>query len=206
MSNELPRVVQGDLPMVAGAGAKLLEVLLQEWEAELRRVHYPIDEATLAGISRDETQRIFSAAGLRAPAELVTWFGWRNGQPMDAPPIAGWFHAADAANSIHRRALGIPVGNDEGDWRPSWVRLGHTDPAISMDTADDAPAPLLRVTHFDTGPWSEGDFSDVRSLCTPVAFYIDALRTGRHRWGPATRTFHRDVRPPADRDIRWAYI
>lgn len=112
----LPKVLQRDLPTVEGAGPHLLEELLGMWESELRGVGFPLESATSPGISSDEIHRIYAEADLAPPAELVTWFRWRNGQPFGAPEIGGWFAASDAASSISRRAVGFELGHGIDSW------------------------------------------------------------------------------------------
>lgn len=191
------------MPTVDGAGPGLLSELLGVWESELRAVGFPIDVATNPGISADEVARVYGSADLEPPAEVVTWFAWRNGQPFGAPEIGGWFGATDAASSISLRAVGFELGHGIDYWEETWVRLGQADPAISLDTRGADPAPLVRVTAADVWTWGE-DISDVRSLCTPVVWFIDSLRRGWRRWDGQRLVAYPPTVPVTP--TRWCYL
>lgn len=202
VASGLPAILRYELPVAEGSGPQLLHELLQVWEWELRTAGFPFDEATLPGVPPDVTRETYAARGVEPPDELLTWFAWRNGQVRGAPAL-GWLLLASVRESVDLRAA---VGEDEGDWFPWWVKLGAAGSSLSMDTRDLDPAPLLRITDFDIGPWVDRDHTDIRSLCTAVTWFIDALRRGYHRWDPAVSRFR--VEPPRDNSdlTRWSYI
>lgn len=191
--------------MAEGAGPELLADLLARWEAELRARGFPVDAATNPGLAPPAFRSAYSAFGVTPPDELVEWFRWRNGQPLDAPPLAPPFHAIDAESSVRDRALGLTIGYQPGQWHP-WVRLGATGRELSMDTRDSDPAPLVRRTVFEVGTEPRPDFSDVRSLCTPVTWYLDALLRGYHRWDSVAQTWIVSRPATVDDNTRLAYL
>lgn len=206
MSRHLPDVNPAPLPMAEGSSPDLLRELLSEWEHELRRAGYPFEECTNPGVAPGVTSRVFEKNGLVAPEELEVWFQWRNGQPVRAPGLTPWFTAGDLDFVIEHRSGGLERGHGQDYWEESWVRLGQHDPTLTIDTTNVAPAPFIRVTHFDVGSWNEDDTSDIRSLCTAVTWFIEALRGGVHRWDPAGGRLMREKQPydPANA-ARWVY-
>lgn len=191
----------GGLLAVEQAGPELLAFLLREWETELRARGFPFDAATTPGIEADKIRRTYAAAGLVAPAEIVEWFSWRNGQPFFAPRLVPWCSFIDADGSTRRRAPRQLIGTGTGFWEPSWVRLTHSDPSLSLDTAEHRALPLVRITDFSVGTEPERDVSDILSLSTAVAWLLESLRLGHHEWDAATERWHVNHPTGGDPDL-----
>jgi hypothetical protein len=83
---------------------------------------------------------------------------------------------------------GHPKGQEDWQWNPDWIQImGDANGlAISCDRHADDP-PLVRGLSWDRvyGTQPDQTLNQVVSLCTPVTWWIDALRHGWYRWnGP----------------------
>jgi hypothetical protein len=65
-----------------------LQPLLDELERRLRAFGAPIVDAFAPGLPVDEVRTVLDAEGLRAPDDVVAWWGWHNGAVLsDVPPV-----------------------------------------------------------------------------------------------------------------------
>jgi hypothetical protein len=180
---------------VEGASAALLAELLQEFEMEMRKQKVPVDRWLSPGASPQVVRERFAQLGLTAPAEAVVWFGWYDG----VKPVAGSAGALPVFEGIslevaRRRYEGSRLGLGEWDWNPNWLQImgGKYGLAVSCADAPEQP-PLVRSVEDE---WMTQDWQtehQVVSLCTPVAWWIDAMRRGAYVFDRSINWWKRDI-------------
>jgi hypothetical protein len=209
--NDLPKTISTpDGPTVVGASPRLLSSLLGVLEAELIAAGVPVESAFLPGISAEFVRSDFASRNLVAPDEVVTWFGWHGG------PTAARF-ASGALPYFPMRTLGSmwmeregpqahPLGYEESQFNPAWVKIIGQGRGVAVSCeGDPGETPLVRGIDFDGDPGTQPGQTrtQVVSLCTPVAWWIESIRSGWYRWYPELQRWDADPRlQPAD---RWAY-
>ncbi|CAO1652344.1 hypothetical protein NYA9BBAC_01833 [Salinibacterium sp. NYA9b] len=198
----LPKTVSTEHgPSVEGAGPELLAELLAEFETELRAVGAPANLFN-PGAGADELTQQLASRVPALPPELFSWFAWHNGErhelPGEAPQIlwtAGVFHDVPGVIRMQDLDIGEIAGN-ELDWDPSWLRLtGSWDHGIAIQCTDAEALPLVRMVAFDTRTNPADTDTQLVSLCTPIAWWIDAVRSGHYRWSDAGWTRYFELIP-----------
>jgi hypothetical protein len=181
-------------PRAIDSSPELLRDLLEQWEARLREVHFPVDDAVRPGLDPNHVADTLVARGLEVPSELVVWFGWHDGQPCESHRLTPAFSPmAMLTTSLDRRdAQGPYFGSDFGSWEPAWLPLSNERASLAIDT-EGGQVPRVRMVDFgEFGTWGPSSHTQVESLCTAVTWFLSALVSGAHRWNPSTLTWHRD--------------
>lgn len=78
----------------------------------------------------------------------------------------------------------MPYGYDVGNWQPEWTMLvpGMGCGILVNHMSDPDVAPLVRNLWELTFDPQEGSTQQVVSLCTPVTWWIQAIRSGGWAW------------------------
>jgi hypothetical protein len=181
-----------DGPSFEGASADSLRELLGELESLLRSQGVRVDEDLAPGLARDDVRHRFDAARLPVPDEAVEWFAWRNGQTAAAmaqkresaiPVFSFW--SLDEVLAARRTLEGSRLfGSEEWQWSPDWLHLIGDNNGVAMSmAAGRSRAPLIRGLEI-SDPNTAPDFTErqVVSLCTPVSWWIEDLRSGVIGW------------------------
>lgn len=188
-------------PSVEGASPDLLAELLVELEACVTAAGGTTSHLN-RGLRRAEAESALATAGLPLPPELSTWFGWHNGEvwkdawnpgPLALP--ASPLLTLD--ESLGMRAAEEPIGVPEWDWDPRWLRLTgewKLGVAIRCITADDAP--LARMIMDEMRAYVSDTQSQVVSLCTPITWWIEAIRAGYYTWDGRFWAVNTEALPP----------
>ncbi|MBH0083146.1 hypothetical protein [Salinibacterium sp. SWN167] len=198
----LPKTVSTEHgPSVEGAGPELLTELLAEFERELRVVGAPTSLFN-PGLNPGDVERQFESRVRAVPPELLTWFEWHNGEhpssPDTAPQVFWSGHTFwDIAGVVRLQDLDIDeIAGNELDWDPNWLRLtGRWDNGIAIQCSDAEALPLVRKVAFDTRTNPADTDTQLVSLCTPIAWWIDAVRSGHYRWSDAGWTRYFELIP-----------
>lgn len=171
---------------VEGAGPDLLRELLPDFERELRLQGVQIDDLLQPGCDPRDVREVGVALGLNIPDELVVWFGWRNGVrslepiPRVLPQFDFW-----PLDLVARRHGTWPFGFglNDWEWNPNWLHFMGDQHGLAM-SCEEPPenAPLIRALTEEDGTQSKDTRLQAVSLCTPVTWWIDALRRGWYRW------------------------
>jgi len=190
MFNPLPATIGTAVgPSVEGASPTLLSELLMEMETELRRQGVPVDEYLRPPAPISVVRAGFEECGLDPPLEALAWFGWHDG-PTRAPNshkvmpmFLGWSLAESVRAYLDPK--GQPKGREDWQWDPRWLQIMGDGNGLAIFCGD-APdkAPLVRGITVDReyGTQPSQTLRQVVSLCTPVTWWIDALRHGWYRW------------------------
>lgn len=192
----------GNLPVVDFSGFRpqtrpsddvTFTCLLSEWDAELRRVGFPVDIATSPGISAAQVRSRLALDDLKPNGELDAWFGWQNGQPTrtGVPSLTPTFFMMDLDWAIARRNYGLPIGLEPGSWHPSWIRLSSDRVCLAARAMPESPIPIRVVDDQGWNTWDAAGPTEVWSLCTAVVWFIEALRNGSHVWNVAESHWER---------------
>lgn len=195
-SSPLPVVkLEADGPAAEGAGAELLSELLRRWETILLDHRFPLEASTNPALDRNDVSMRVSEAGLGPSPELESWLGWRNGQPHDSPRLTPSFAVfADLDSALAIREFQRPnFGHGYGNWEPSWLSLCFDRASLAVDTAIDVEPRVRMVDFVEFGTWGESAHTQVRSLCTAVTWFIEALESGGHAWDVDTEEWVRDL-------------
>jgi hypothetical protein len=209
---ELPEIVDTPLgPAAVGSSPDLLRDLLDEYEIELRRLGVATDELLAPGAPESEIRAGLADHGLTAPNELVTFFGWHNGltelgntgYPTPFFELTSW----QAALAWYSDPNGQTHGLGKWEWNPRWLQVTRDkNPMAVLCGNDSASTPLVRATSYDGEYATQPDKTQhqVVSLCTPVTWWIAALRSGAFHWRSEGMGWDVDERP-AGRPIpeRW---
>lgn len=175
-------------PSVEGAGAPLLAEVLVELEMELGRISFPVDRLR-PGLPRAEIAARFAAVERPVPDELLTWFEWHDGATV--PPGAALLQIAPARVLLGLDAMlrfvrepPMPYGYEVGNWQPEWTMLAPDMGCgiLVNHMSDPGVAPLVRTMWEYTFDPQEGPTQQVVSLCTPVTWWIEAIRSGGWAW------------------------
>jgi len=182
---------------VIGSGPDLLAILLDAYFDELEELGVPVRSHLAPGLSPSVTRELLEADGLAAPDEIVAWFEKFNGPAFgdgEAPFYlfpGSALHSLETAvklRAVDRQAVGF--GHEVWQWNAEWLRLG--DPVVGLAVRCAEPtdaAPLVR--HVGDGHGTNGDDAhQVVSLCTPVVWWIEALRAGRFLWDADARRWN----------------
>jgi hypothetical protein len=179
-------------PSVEGASAELLSRLLSDFELELRGQGVAVDEFLRPGASERDIRAAFDECDLIAPLEAIAWFGWRDGPTrtpqshLVMPMFMGW-SLAECVRA-YRDPRGQPKGSEPWQWDPNWLQImGDANGLAIYCSTKETDAPLVRSLSWgrEFGTQPAQTLHQVVSLCTPVAWWIDALRNGWYRWNPA---------------------
>ena len=174
----------------------LLGELLEDFEAELRTQNVPVDRLLRPPVPPKAVRAHFAQLGLDAPDEAVTLFGWRDGVEAGlglALPVFELASLEGVVSRYQRSRLGL----GEWDWNPHWVQVmgGKYGLAIRCDDQPDR-SPLVRSVEDAAGSQDWQTDYQVLSLCTPVTWWIDAMRRGWYRYNPAARAWDRSGPSP----------
>jgi hypothetical protein len=199
-----------DGPTVEGAGAELLKTLLVELESEIARAGAPVGEFE-AGVPKSETRARLAQIGIEAPDEVLIWFAWHNGvsrgpdggRPSMLLPSRDFW----TLDGVIRRRQGPPPpwGDpyDDGPpvgW-PPWLEIigyGRLGIAVSLQSNEPTIIRATTPTAYLTGEHEledpdAGARHQAVSLCTPVAWWIEAIQSGGLTWDNDTRLWQRPL-------------
>jgi hypothetical protein len=172
-------------PRLDGASAPRLRDLLHQLEEKLASAGSPT-YLLQPGKHEEEVEELLAKAGLRAPDELVVWFGWHDGRVLDDPrsfdvipnfPIASLSEAIERHEEFTSEFPGLDP-RDENDWGipRGWLSLTQTNYGTAVHCLGEPSAsPQVRVA---TPFFYEEDGHRAVSLCTLVAWWIVGLGAG----------------------------
>ena len=210
---QLPETIETSNGLsVANASTSMLESLLLEFEEELRKAGVPVADAFADGLSPDEIAAVFERIGLPMLDEVVAWFGWHNG--VTSLPLWGKafprFQFYPLA-VVEERFAGIAgwQGIDAGQWNPNWIQLLGDQNGLAIDCIEsiDGSPKVRPLTHSgDWGTQANNGPMQVVSLCTPVTWWIESLRSFEYTWHPDARAWDWDFAKKYDRIEKRAYI
>jgi hypothetical protein len=165
---------------ISDASPIRLGELLAEYDRALKSVGVDIDSCLAPGLSEDAIRSGFGEVGLVAPLELVVWFSWHNGlgnapgqvwagaPPFMSPASLDWL--------IERYRYDVEEAVPAGLWTPGWVCLDSAKGVSAFCFDNEGEAPLIRIQDDElTGGDDQGQ---IVSLCTMVAWWVDALHGG----------------------------
>jgi len=181
---------------VEGASPELLLDLLDRFADVTARLGAPIDDYLQPGISAAQVEDALGAIGLVPPAELVAWWGWRNGViPGRELPVSLDLRPLEMTMVLYERQL---FGTSRWEWHRSWIPiLGNHPDGIAVDcSAPPNEPPLVRAVSGYVGTHPDDTKHQVVSLCTPVAWWLIARERGWTRlardggfWEPERGSF-----------------
>lgn len=170
-------------PSVQGASPGLLAELLRELEHEV--VAYGGTKSSLRqGVDLEVLRETFAFHQLSLPEELEVWFGWHDGETRGAlfcPPSS----LLSLEDSFGMRALEMEqdVGEPLWDWDPQWLRItGDSNAGGAIRCSSSARTPLVRTIMDEVRTHPSSTAGQVVSLCTPVTWWIEAIRSGHYHW------------------------
>lgn len=185
-----------DGPLLRGANAVRLRELLRSYEAKLAEFGPPLSESMYPGIDRVEVEVKLASRGLSCPAEVVEWFGWKNGVVLDGVRTAGIpmifpatldqaLRAYDDSRIELEDALtysldyeGLAYGAVEG-----WLRLQSISESVAVEcvASGDTPPRVRWAAPDFIEPHRAGKFRAV-SLCTVISRWIESADRGAFAW------------------------
>lgn len=210
----LPKIEQTFLgPRAIPSDALFLRDLLQELDAVVSAAGAPVESSLNPGIGEEEVAELLASVGLRPNSELVEWFGWHNGitargeGPWHPAALPGIMPASLQTLVIRYRSsvfeFVVPSdGEVEMDPRCFSYGLGHgwlsleadnyTRYAVSCHGEYDA-VPLIRRAgpEFMDRAWD--DRLQAVSLCTPVTWWLEGIRSGAHVWNVDEQRWNQPV-------------
>jgi hypothetical protein len=170
---------------------------LAGFEDELRQRKVSVIDYLRPGLPAADAEQRATAAGLRLPNEVLTWFSWHDGmEPAERPPahMLGPFQllSLDAAIEGYRwrREQAVSVGSEfeEDVWSQRWlpiaVQLTSRTLAVDVSVPVDPPAPVYLV---DAQDFEESREPKCASMKAMVELWSDALAQGLWGWDHAER-------------------
>jgi len=169
----------------------LLRELLIELEGELERAGAPVSQLAPPN-ERKIIRAKFEAAGLCVPDEAIEWFGWKSGltvaarksNPGGPLPLFEMWSQEEIISSRQHLASSSDFGPESWQWSPSWLHLIGDNNGIAVRMTEcPANPPLVRSMQFGS-PNTDPAYieTQVVSLCTPVYWWLEDLRSGIFRW------------------------
>lgn len=188
-------------PRASVSGPIALAGLLVELEQVVQAVSARTDLGLAPGLPPEEVESTLATVGLRANAELLTWFGWHNGLERSNRQIA-WrtlpgiipgslqdlvrIYRTDVLDFVAPVERGVVVpqrfftyGLGFG-WLPLEVD-STTRYAVSCFGESNA-IPLIRRAEPEYFQPAWHDKLQAVSLCTPVAWWLQGVASGAHLW------------------------
>lgn len=186
--NELPRTVPTPQGLtVEGASPELLAELLEKYEREVVRLVPGSCDILGPGLTHDEIISRIEPLGYHPNGEVVAWWGWHNGfvrmgiRPPHPVPLSLDIAVADRASRVVRTAA--PSDWLPDLWHPAWLMLDDQS-RIAMRADGTLTPPPVRPHQPEMGDHTQDAEApaQVISLCTPVTWWITAIREGWFRW------------------------
>ncbi len=151
-----------------------------------------MDDGLASGIQPEQTRAAFHTIELIPPREVEVWFAWQNGaRRFEGRSV--WLLPLFEAWSVEAVLWAYawrPHGSEEWEWHPRWVQITGEKYGLAVwFPADPGETPLVRVDLQEGGMQPGTPPTQVVSLCTVVAWWIDGLRTGRYVWDRETWTW-----------------
>lgn len=183
----------------AGSGADTLSRLLNELDAVLNsHGAHALAEQLAPPAPQDEVLQVLASLGIAAHPELVTWFGWHNGYsklpgnlelatglptfgPLSLDEIVGLYQSQDH-------------GSEPWQWPTNRLPLMASGGAEILAVEVHGPDSLTVFPHDPFDADYRPDGSRHSSLCTPVAWWTHAIRSGAYRYRPETWSWDKDRR------------
>lgn len=179
--------------MIEGAGPQLLADLLEEYENILRATSPAIANSLLPGRDREEIVRLFAVVDLQPPEELLVWWSWHDGSVPGIPTgIRNWPMSLKDSLDLRREDT---FGSDFGQSRPEWIRVaGEANGSLSVSCGLEVPPLVRRVSTFSFGTQPHEIDNQVVSLCTPIAWWLQAHENGWIAFDPSAEIWKWDFR------------
>lgn len=182
-----------------GASPALLGQLLDEYASELKTRSPGIYGALQPGLLAAQIEDALGRINLTPPDELIVWWGWRDGfRPMFGHGLRHGQLRLETAIATYKNE---DLGTELEEWNPNWIRVGGTGndgDAVSCAPSEDPP--LVRaVSTWDIGTQPfEDTIRQVVSLCTPVTWWLTAIKEGWDQYNPTTGfwDWDRSLYPP----------
>lgn len=194
---QLPQSVQTlDGLSVQPRGPEVLQGLLSDYEAALHGAGFPVHGALRPGISEGTVRDQFGRVGLEPGPELLVWYGWRDGftgdmrlpSPHMGPGIDVFLPLEESIDRyMHDRQ------KDYLAWPAEWVRLISTQHGIIARCVPEDPQ-LLMAARIDALPGEEGAPPTIVSLCTPITWWVEAIRNGNYQFDRSSGRWDSDYR------------
>jgi len=163
--------------------------LLLELEAEWRALGAPVDELVYPGLEREQVSGQLQDAFGKAPVELVEWFSWHNGGPINrrtaaqqlAAPMGRTLSPLEDCLSDRQSYLALPTETADGAvlpaWDPRWLSLTHYIGGGVLAFHVD------HLTLIDVYWWdAEFTHSAADSMEEAVRTWVETLRAGYYAW------------------------
>ena len=177
-------------PMLEGSSPDLLRKLLENLFDALESAGVPLRAHLRPGLSEGYIRERLERRGLVAPLELVSWYETFDGARFmvgEAPtrlfPVFD-LHSLDQALALYdAEAEALRMGSEPWEWNPEWLRIGEPVHSLAVHCAPDESAPpRVRSVGDDHTTQALDPTYQVVSLCTPVAWWIEALEAGVFEW------------------------
>lgn len=195
-------------PCAQPNGPEALGLLLAEYENRLRDLGIPTRELLRPGVSRGRVIDTMAEIGLTPPEELIVWFGWHNGAVYPSPieekgvpsmVISHYGQSLSVEVAVEKHKLRSTFPAEIGwNYDPGWLTLGPDSFGIAVKCNDAVgDVPLVRHVN-DEHPLRDLESShQVVSLCTLIAWQIDALEQGVYEWSASEQKwdYHYDRIP-----------
>lgn len=177
-------------------GAGRLTELLAELEEEIRTAGAgeTLDQM-LPGLSEGQIRDALVEVALTPPEELLAWYQWHNGGHVMLTPFWQPMNLSGAIALYQEQEL----GTEDWQWRLGWLPIMGSHPFLLIDCSrpPSTPASVRRYNSWSGGFVSElTDDQPQPSLCLPVTWWIEALRTGVYRWEPTLNRWTGDRHGP----------
>src|SRR5206468_1127708 len=131
-----------------------LPSLLHELERRLQAFGAPIVEAFCPGVSAETVRHALAAEGVRAPRDLIAWWGWHDGVTLaDAPSIdSGPGVYLRSENTLvedwHVLSLVDFVANTVRECDESLVHPHPADPRVPLFAAPALTRAMRRLSYW----------------------------------------------------------
>jgi hypothetical protein len=177
---------------VAGASAGLLGELLAELDVILEESRPGHREIMRPGATVEEIRSTLEPRGIEPNDEIITWFGWHDGIREGSKILSRILpiRLSKALEIVDHEVLGV---GDKTLWHPAWIPV--TEGGLWAARADtEIDPPPVRPVQRDMGTHTQDapPTYQVISLCTPIAWRLQALREGWERFNPTTGRWEAD--------------
>lgn len=185
-------------PTIEGAGPELLRRLLGQFEDRLRAADVPIDANLGPGLAPEDVSRLLDEVGLVVPAELMTWFGWRNGLITPVGRLGAGILPFLARSSLELSCANYRYGvaHHGALWSVAkgWLPLETHPHGLHAFVGEETDRLLVRRASEDFPLEGMDAGYQVVSLSTIVEWWIQAIDEAAATWDSVRQVWHFDLR------------
>ena len=202
MTSRFEHLITANGPTVSSTGPDTLRAMLEDYEDLLSSLGVPVRDYLVPGAGHQTIVDEFASIGVTPNEELVVWFEWANGVVFPATrPKTGQILPFMNPVSVEWAASNYAYMRDNHDedgrwaWSPGWVGIEDSPYRLNVSCIGPSSEPPL-VQNADPEGHEVGSNTNeyqVVSMCTLVAYWVEAIELGAARWISERNVWHLEI-------------